>query len=165
MGVHKGYKQSEQHKIKRGIFGKGRKFRPHTEEEKIKIGNAQRGIPKSKEHNKKNSEAQRGVKGHNWKGGLKLLRDSIRNCFKYRQWRSDVFTRDSFTCQLCFKSNGYLEAHHIKAYSKIISENNIKNLDDALMCEELWNINNGQTLCKVCHKSTDNYGNKKHGNP
>lgn len=32
-----------------------------------------------------------------------------------------------------------------------------KNNEDALMCEEFWNLNNGRTLCKNCHKLTDNY--------
>lgn len=29
---------------------------------------------------------------------------------------------------------------------------NIKSYEQALNCEELWNINNGRTLCKKCHK-------------
>lgn len=31
-------------------------------------------------------------------------------------------------------------------------------LEDALKCVELFNINNGQALCKECHKNTDTYG-------
>jgi len=33
-------------------------------------------------------------------------------------------------------------------------------LEQAVNCEELWNINNGITLCKECHKKTDSYGGK-----
>jgi len=42
--------------------------------------------------------------------------------------------------------------------SIILEDNEIKNIDDALGCEELWNINNGRTLCHPCHKMTDTYG-------
>lgn len=35
---------------------------------------------------------------------------------------------------------------------KIQEENNIKTLEDAENCEELWNINNGRTLCRNCHR-------------
>lgn len=47
---------------------------------------------------------------------------------------------------------GNLNAHHWKEFAKIIEENNITTLEEAIDCEELWNINNGITLCKECHK-------------
>jgi len=70
----------------------------------------------------------------------------------YRQWRSDIFTRDDFTCQECGQRGGHLEAHHIKQLSKILQFYEITTLEEALNCAELWNINNGITLCKECHK-------------
>jgi 5-methylcytosine-specific restriction endonuclease McrA len=85
-----------------------------------------------------------------WKGGITPLIVKIRGCFLYRQWRSDIFTRDSFLCQECGK-NGGIEAHHIKPFSTIIEENKIKTFSEAESCEELWNINNGVTLCIGCH--------------
>ena len=79
----------------------------------------------------------------------------IRELFKYRQWRSDVFTRDDFTCVLCGVRGCYLEADHFpKRFIEIIIEYNIDTLDKAVACEELWNINNGRTLCKNCHNPT-----------
>ena len=146
-----------------------RKGRKLSDETKRKMSESLKGRPSgmlgkhcSSEHKKKISEANRGNKGSNWKGGLVALSQQIRTCYKYRQWRSDVFTRDSFTCQECLDNKGgNLEAHHIEALSVIIFKNNIKTLEDALKCEEVWNINNGQTLCKVCHQKTDNFG----GNP
>lgn len=79
----------------------------------------------------------------------------IRSTFQYRQWRSDVFTRDSFTCVLCGVTGCYIEAdHYPKMFIEIINEHKIKTLDEAINCAELWNINNGRTLCKPCHDPT-----------
>jgi 5-methylcytosine-specific restriction endonuclease McrA len=89
-----------------------------------------------------------------------LLYRQIRNVIEYRQWRSDVFTRDNFTCQSCGSVGGRLQAHHIKSFSKIISDNKIENLKQGLDCQELWNINNGVTLCIQCHSLTANFFNK-----
>ena len=98
----------------------------------------------------------RGIGGkdhYNWKGGITNLTVKIRNCFKYRQWRSDIFHRDDFTCQRCSKKGGKLNAHHIKPFYLIIQYYEITNLQQAIDCEELWDINNGVTLCKECHDS------------
>jgi len=90
-----------------------------------------------------------------WKGGVSPLVQIIRRCFKYRQWRSDVFTRDNFTCVLCGKRGGELEAdHYPKKFSTIFHENKIRSLEEAFKCEEFWNINNGRTLCRDCHDKT-----------
>lgn len=34
-----------------------------------------------------------------------------------------------------------------------MSENNITTVEEAINCDELWNINNGQTLCYSCHRN------------
>lgn len=80
-----------------------------------------------------------------------LLFTQIRKVVEYRQWRSDVFTRDNFTCQFCGVRGGQLHAHHIKQFIVILLENKITTLKDALECAELWNLNNGVTLCTLCH--------------
>ena len=103
---------------------------------------------------KKMSFKKRGKNNPAWKGGISPLETRIRRSFKYRQWRSDVFTRDDFTCQECGDNKGgNLEAHHIDPFAEIIRRNKIKTIEQALICEELWNINNGTTLCKDCHYS------------
>ena len=103
----------------------------------------------------------RGKQVWSWKGGITSLREQIRSCFKYRQWRSDIFTRDNFTCVICRIRGNYLEAdHYPKTFSEILKEYKITIFEEALNCEELWNINNGRTLCKNCHKKTDSYGRK-----
>ena len=122
---------------------------------------------------KKNQPIRRGFKGSekqkemmrnrtgklhpNWKGGISKINKSIRGMEEYLQWRSDVFTRDDWTCQDCKKNKCYVTAHHIKSFALILKENNIKSRKEARECEELWNMSNGKTLCEDCHELTDNY--------
>ncbi len=177
----KGYKFSEEVKKKISESNKGKHFFKHTDEAKIKIGLASKGNQYAKgmkpnitsfkkgcqnivsdETRKKLSEALKGrkmpwmigEKNKNWKGGITSLNKLIRVCFEYRQWRSDVFTRDDFTCRECGEKGCYLEAHHIKLFIDILEEYNIKTIEEAKNCSELWNINNGITLCKKCHNKT-----------
>jgi len=93
-------------------------------------------------------------KNPNWNGGISPLRSQLYSIEEYKQWRSDVFKRDNWTCQTCGVRGVYLEAHHIKELNKIIKENNIKTKEEALNCSELWDINNGVTLCQECHNLT-----------
>lgn len=99
---------------------------------------------------------RRGKNSNFWKGGISKLSDRIRRTEKYKRWRKKVFERDNYTCQKCKVRSGnrktvYLEAHHKKEFSKILAEKEIKTLDDAYNCKELWDINNGKTLCLDCH--------------
>ena len=147
-------------------FQKGHKSFKGTEKTEFKKGNSgywlgKKRPPFSKETKKKMGESRKGEKSYLWKGGITSLTRQIRHCFEYRQWRSDVLTRDDFTCQKCGIRGGRLETdHYPKSFADIFSENRIKDLDEALNCEEFWNINNGRTLCKECHKLTENYGNR-----
>ncbi len=63
------------------------------------------------------------------------------------EWRNKVFERDNYTCVLCGKTKCYLEADHIKPYSKY---------PDLRLV-----LSNGRTLCLDCHKKTPTYGNRK----
>jgi hypothetical protein len=140
-------------------WAKGRKF-SHKHIENLRKSHL--GKKQSEEIKRKRMESESGSKHWNWKGGLTPLMCIIRRCFKYRQWRSDIFTRDNFTCQICTKRGGWIEADHIEKFSVIFYRNKIKTLQEALDCEELWNINNGRTLCRECHKKTNTFGIKKH---
>jgi hypothetical protein len=58
---------------------------------------------------------------------------------RYTTWRTAVFTRDDFTCQVCGHRGGQLEAHHIKSWAKFP--------------ELRYVVSNGKTTCKEpCHK-------------
>lgn len=97
----------------------------------------------------------RGERHPRWKGGKTSLPKQIRLSFKYRQWRSDIFTRDDFTCVVCGERGCYLEADHFPIrFVDIFKKYELKNLEEAENCEELWNINNGRTLCEKCHYKT-----------
>ena len=74
----------------------------------------------------------------NWKGGkTKIYKHTDTQTFRYRQWRTEVFTRDNFTCQICGKVGGYLQPHHIKSWTKYPKLR--------------YEILTGITVCKECH--------------
>ena len=90
----------------------------------------------------------------NWRGGIGGLRHLIMSSGKYKRWRKVIFERDNYTCQKCGKHGGNLEADHKKQFVLILIENNIKTVDQALECDDLWKISNGRTLCQKCHRKT-----------
>lgn len=67
-----------------------------------------------------------------------------RNSTEYKFWRSEVFERDNYTCQKCFKYGIKLNAHHIEKWSTHI--------------DLRFEISNGISLCEKCHKEV-HYGN------
>lgn len=97
-------------------------------------------------------------KDHPRWNGYRFISHSIRGCIKYKRWRSEIFTRDIFTCIICKTKGGKLNVdHYPKSFSQIIRECKINSYEDAMDCKELWNLNNGRTLCVDCHKKTDTY--------
>lgn len=144
-----GFKHSEETKKKISEISKRQKPKIMSQEARRKISDIKKG--------KKNPKIT-GSNHYNWKGGVTTLNMVIRSSIKMRQWRCDVYQRDDYTCQWCGQRGGKLNADHIKSFSDIMREYKIKSLEDAESCEELWNINNGRTLCVKCHWKTDNYG-------
>lgn len=98
-----------------------------------------------------------GDKNNKWKGGITPDMEKIRKSWRYADWREQIFKRDNFTCNMCGAVGGILNAHHIKKFSIIIKDIKSKYplLDITEIIEttpEMWDINNGVTLCKKCHK-------------
>ena len=180
-------KLSESNKINPARYWFGKKRPPHSEETKKKmsisklgkvlteehknkisethkklgVGSFNKGKKRTKEQREKISLSQRGENGPNWKGGVTSVNILVRNCLKYRQWRSDVFSRDNFACVQCgYSKGGIIEADHIVRLSDIIRKYKINTLQEAIDCEEVWNLNNGRTLCIPCHKKTNTWGSK-----
>ena len=131
----------------------GNKGKHLSEEIKMKLSKINKGKRLSKETKRKIGQSEIGKKHWNWKGGISSLTDIVTNNRKYYKWRSDVFQRDNFTCVICGKVGGNLNAHHIKSFSSIMQYYEITNIEDALKCKKLWNVNNGVTLCEECHRS------------
>ncbi len=151
-------------KGKKGVCVAWNRGVPQSEDLKRKNSESHKGkIPWNKgkiecyseETLKKMSDAKKGIftkENHpSWKGGITSLNQQIRHSEKMLVWRKEVFEKDFFTCQNCNQIGENLNAHHIIPFHKIIEENNIKTIKEANMCKELWNINNGTTLCESCH--------------
>lgn len=154
----------------RKILSLAQMGRKHPEEVKKKIGKAHKGkivSEKTKEKmrtsrsSEERSASVRGNKHPNWQGGKSSLHVKIRNTLEYKQWRKNCYNRDSYTCQICSIKGCKLNVDHIKAMSQIVVDNDITSVEEALICKEFWNLNNGRTLCVDCHKKTDTYGGKR----
>lgn len=91
---------------------------------------------------------------------LKSLAFFLRGTTRMIKWRNSIYKRDNWTCKECGQVGGKLHADHIKTFSSILLENNIQTEKEAYKCKELWNINNGRTLCIECHKKTDTFAGR-----
>lgn len=95
---------------------------------------------------------QKGSQHWNWQGGKSPISDRYRDMKEYLDWRSFCFQRDSWTCQTC-QSRKPIIVHHIIPFSELLKTYKINSLDMARFCKQLWDTNNGVTLCTDCHKS------------
>lgn len=87
---------------------------------------------------------------------------SIREIFKYVEWRKSVFARDNYTCVLCGAKKVFIEAdHYPQRFIDIVRNNDIQEIGDAIKCAELWEVSNGRTLCQPCHRNTTTWGRTK----
>lgn len=81
----------------------------------------------------------RGEKHWFWKGGITPYNRKLRCSLEYTIWRRAVLERDKYQCIWC-GSREKLEVDHIKKFS--------------LYPEIRFAIDNGRTLCSICHKTT-----------
>lgn len=122
-----------------------------------RLADASTGKKASKETRLKLSRAHMGLhvgeKNGSWRGGITPVASAIRWSVKYDEWREKVFNRDKFTCLDCGLIGGEIIAHHIIQFAKLLKDGQIKNYSDAMPCAVLWDIKNGVTLCKPCHRA------------
>ena len=99
------------------------------------------------------------------RSNTKLLSESIKSLLEGQNWRKQVFERDDYTCQRCFERGYVLNAHHKKEFALILrgflqEYNQFSPIEDrdilirlAINYKPFWDITNGETVCKKCHKS------------
>jgi biopolymer transport protein ExbD len=170
--AHKGIYPSEETKRKRSESMNGKNKYKRTEETRKKLSEAHKGqVPYmlGKKHTPesllKMSLAHKGKTAWNkgkttsenirkklseahllLTGGVSPINERIRKSILAINWREAVFKRDNWTCCICKNRGGKLNAHHIQAFSKYP--------------ELRFAVENGLTLCRECHKKTENYGTK-----
>lgn len=150
---HKSRKHSEKTKQKIRIKLLGHKL-AETTKEKIRQYNLKN--PSRYWLGKKRPEIAKKFKGENshfWKGGLTSINKIIRESAEYKLWRKAVFERDNYTCIWCGEKSGSgktieLNADHIKPFY--------------LFPELRFAIDNGRTLCRSCHQTTNTWGKSKY---
>jgi len=143
------------------------RYGPMNEDQKRKIGDANRIRNAGKDFSKnfKGTNIKYGKDNHFWKGGVtaenKNFIKAVKNLREYQEWRRKIFERDNYTCQICKKKGGELNAdHYPKTFASIMKENNIKTILEAINCTDLKDINNGRTLCVDCHRKTPTWGTR-----
>lgn len=102
--------------------------------------------PEGRLKRKNSLNIRRGKDHPNWKGGVTAKHEIERKSLAYKEWRMEIFERDNYTCVLCGKRGGNLEADHIKPFAHYPKLRFV--------------IDNGRTLCKSCHRKTDTWGYK-----
>jgi hypothetical protein len=141
-------------RVKMSKSATGRKMSETTKE---KLSVFWMGKKKSLTMRKKLSLSKRGNKTNFWNGGINPIRLDIKNSFQYKAWRSSVYERDNYTCQICGIKGGKLNAHHLKRFEILVREavqlNPLLNKYDAIIAySPIWYPENGITVCFKCHK-------------
>jgi len=75
-----------------------------------------------------------------WKGGISGENHRLRGSMEWKKWRTEVFSRDKYSCQECGDMGVYIEPHHIIPIRSDKSK--------------IFEITNGITLCRPCHQKT-----------
>ncbi len=103
-----------------------------------------------KQNNFEGATRVSGAQHGRWRGGVTPANQRVRQSTEYANWRTEVFERDSFTCQKCGQLGGKLRAHHIECFA----ENKGKRTD----------ADNGITFCYGCHRAFHALYGRKNNN-
>ena len=155
--MKKGTKLSQKTRDKMSAFHKGkfpeRLFKDGVQE-KARLARIGKKRSKEARNNMRMAQlkiAKYGSENRFWRGGITPINAQIRNSFEMKLWRESVFKRDNYTCIWCGVKSGkgkavILHADHIKPFS--------------LFPELRFAIDNGRTLCKSCHLTTDTFAGR-----
>lgn len=103
----------------------------HTDKFKKRLSEMRTG-------NKNHQFGKRREKCPNWKGGKTEKNTLFRQSLEYRDWRSKIFERDNYTCQLTGRYGDVLQVHHLNSFNT--------------SHDERLDKNNGITLSADIHK-------------
>jgi 5-methylcytosine-specific restriction endonuclease McrA len=153
-----GRKHSPQTKEKMRIAHLGHKF---TDQHRANISKSHKGLLTGR---------RTGPENPSWAGGITPLADTIRKSAENEVWRRAVVIRDK-RCQFC-NAYGALDADHIKPFSELLrgflnQYNQFSPIEDketlariASKHAPFWDIENGRSLCRPCHKKTYTFGRR-----
>ncbi len=142
-----GKKHTEESLKRISETGKGRKpwnlgIKQWTNKKPPMLGRKQTQLAREKI-----SKALLGKHPWNYAGSLDRTERQIAMAKKdYILWRTAVFMRDDYTCQICNTRGGFIEADHIKSWRDYP--------------ELRYAIDNGRTLCRECHLKTPTWGGR-----
>lgn len=94
----------------------------------------------SPDHYNRLSVLLSGARNYAWRGGITPENKHIRNSLEYKNWRTSVFKRDDYQCQMpgCLGKTNKINANHILKFSDYP--------------DRRLEISNGITLCVDCHR-------------
>ena len=81
---------------------------------------------------------------------LRIIEKKLRCRKKYRDWVKKVIKLNPK--YKCGNFGDCLEAHHKIKLINILYKNDIKTVEEALNCKEIWDLDNGLSICNVCHR-------------
>jgi hypothetical protein len=152
-----GKQMSEESRSNMSESAKGRTDRHMEKLRQMNIGKKAR-----KETRIKMSESHAGDKCYNWKGGITPVYKHIRGRLEYKRWCADLLKKHDYTDAFTGHKGGLLSCHHIIPVNTLIKMYHIVDIEGALNCPLIWDINNGLVLLKYAHDKFHNiYGDDK----
>ncbi len=147
----------EKQKEKLSVWAKGR-----TDGIYDKLLDANVGKKHTVETRTKMSESHAGDKCYNWKGGITPVYKHIRGRLEYKHWCTELLKKHDYTDAFTGHKGGLLSCHHIIPVNTLLKMYKITDIEGALACPLIWDLNNGLVILKYAHDKFHNlYGDDK----